>query len=156
MQLPRRKIWDLAGEGQINEDGTARQHVLAVLQPGEPVTLQRQPDNPHDANAVAVLAGRHIIGFIGRYDAPEVAALLDAGIPHRAQLHELTGGVPDYPSFGARVAIAWRDRKMPEPLPLRSEQTLHQSASRGGMCSIVLLGMFGMATVTATALRYAF
>lgn len=156
MQLPRRKIWDLVGEGQINEDGTARQDVLAVLQPGERLTLERQPDNPHDSNAVAVVAGRHIIGYIPRFDAAEVAALLDAGIPHRAQLHELTGGVPDYPSFGARVAIAWRDRKMPNPLPLRSEQTLHQSVGKGGMCAIVMLGIFGLATVTATALHYAF
>lgn len=125
MKLPRRKVWALAGEAQINDDGTSRQKVLAVLEPGEPVTLQRQPDNPFDPNAIAVLAGRHQIGFISRVDAVELAPLLDAQVPHRAQLHELTGGMPGYPNFGAKICIAWRDHQMLTPLPLTPEQTRH-------------------------------
>lgn len=127
MQLPRRKVWDLAGEAQINDDGTPRQRVLAALQPGEPLTLQRQPENPYDRNAVAVLADKHIIGFIPKTEAALVAGLLDAGEPYRSQLHELTGGMPDYPTFGAKICIAWRDLKMLDPQPLKPEQTLHQS-----------------------------
>jgi hypothetical protein len=127
MKLPRRKVWDLAGESQVNDDGTPRQNVLRVLYPGEPLTLQRQPDNPFDANAIAVMAGNHAIGFIARADAATLAPLLDAGEPYRAQLHELTGGMPDYPYFGAKVCIAWRDHKMLEPLPLSADQIKHAS-----------------------------
>ncbi len=160
MQLPRRKVWGLAGESQINDDGTPRQRVLAVLHPGEPLTLQRQPDNPHDANAVAVLAGRHIIGFIPRADAHQVAALIDAGIPYRAQLHELTGGIPGYDSFGAKVCIAWRDGKMLDPQPLKPEQTLHastpvQPASAGGFSTasqIMAIAAFVAACILLAAL----
>lgn len=128
MKLPRRKVWSLAGEAQVNDDGTPRQRILAEIDPGTALSLQRQPDNPFDPNAIAVLAGNHQIGFIARTDATEIAPLLDAGIPHRAQLHELTGGMPGYPNFGAKICIAWRDNKMLAPQPLSPEQSRHQSA----------------------------
>lgn len=165
MKTPRRKVWDLVGEAQINDDGTSRQHVLSVLYPGEPLTLERQPENPFDANAIAVLAGRHQIGFIARDDAAELAPLLDARIPYRVQLHELTGGRPDYPSFGARICIAWRETQMLTPSPLDPGQTHHQqfldaegpaatnAAGKGLGCAIagavafVTLGVMGATLV---------
>ena len=42
--------------------------------------LDREPDNPHDANAIAVKAwGKHMLGYIPRYLAQSLAPLLDAG-----------------------------------------------------------------------------
>jgi hypothetical protein len=153
MQLPRRKVWDLSGEAQINDDGTPRQRVLAVLYPGEALTLQRQPDNPYDPNAIAVMAGRHVIGFIPRADAAQIAPLLDAGELYRAQLHELTGGMPDYPNFGAKVCIVWRDLKMLDPQPLKPEQTRHQSlmntapTSKGVRASLPIMAIAAIVVV---------
>jgi len=42
--------------------------------------LCREPDNPHDANAIAVKAlGKYQLGYIPRYLAESLAPLLDAG-----------------------------------------------------------------------------
>lgn len=49
--------------------------------PGSPVRLVREPDNPHDSNAVAVYAenGRKVAGYVPKGQAKRIAALLDAG-----------------------------------------------------------------------------
>lgn len=49
--------------------------------PGSPVRLVREPDNEHDANAVAVYAGRarSKAGYVPRGQAKRVANLLDDG-----------------------------------------------------------------------------
>lgn len=42
--------------------------------------LDREPNNPHDKNAIAVKAwGKHALGYIPRYLAESLAPLLDAG-----------------------------------------------------------------------------
>ena len=50
--------------------------------PGAPVRLVREPDNPHDPNAVAVYAekGRSVAGYINKANAARVARLMDSGI----------------------------------------------------------------------------
>lgn len=56
------------------------------------LTLQRQPENPHDPNAVAVLANDSRsgqlkvvhVGYIPRQDARAVAKVLDNGVQVRA------------------------------------------------------------------------
>jgi len=48
--------------------------------PGRPVTLVREPDNPHDKNAIAILNDRgEQVGHWNKGMAPGLAKLLDAG-----------------------------------------------------------------------------
>ena len=63
----------------------ASHHQAAVkagrFTPGSAVRLVREPDNPHDANAIAVYAGtgRRLAGYVPKGHARRLAALLDAG-----------------------------------------------------------------------------
>jgi hypothetical protein len=59
----------IVGESFTNEDGSSRQEEIARCQPGEPVTLERDPQNKHDANCVKVISARGVqIGNISRDD----------------------------------------------------------------------------------------
>jgi hypothetical protein len=52
--------------------------------PGEALELRRDPANEHDPNAIMVLAGGELIGFVPRELAAELAPELDAGRPWSA------------------------------------------------------------------------
>lgn len=56
-----------------------RQALIASLDPSEEVQLVRDPDNPHDANAIRVelASTSEQIGFIDRATAAELAGRLD-------------------------------------------------------------------------------
>ncbi len=58
--------------------------VLDALRPGVRLALEREPDNPHDANAVAVLWQGRRVGYVPREANPEVARMMDRGVPVRA------------------------------------------------------------------------
>jgi len=56
--------------------------LYAPLRPGERLTLQREPDNPHDARAIAVLDGEgHKLGYIPSGDNRELARTMDEESP---------------------------------------------------------------------------
>jgi HIRAN domain len=58
----------------------AKQERRAPPQPGQPLTLRRDADNPHDPNAIAVHADEvEQIGWVPRELAAQVAPELDAG-----------------------------------------------------------------------------
>jgi hypothetical protein len=44
--------------------------LVRSLEPGAPLTLTREPTNPHDPNAIKVWSGGQVIGYIGRGRAP--------------------------------------------------------------------------------------
>ncbi|MDR1775786.1 MAG: single-stranded-DNA-specific exonuclease RecJ [Actinomycetes bacterium] len=71
-----------------------RQELLAQLQPDEALTVQRQPDNPHDANAIAICRATDgaQLGFLNRDMAAELAAVMDDGVIYHACVSEVTGG----------------------------------------------------------------
>ena len=55
-------------------------HLRGVLpSAGDVVELVRQPDNPHDPNAVRVVWSGRMIGHLPRCDAAVVAPRMDAG-----------------------------------------------------------------------------
>jgi hypothetical protein len=67
----------IVGESFANDDGSSRQAELARCKVGEPVTLAREPGNPHDPNCVRVLSARGVqIGNISR-DHPWICERLD-------------------------------------------------------------------------------
>lgn len=104
----RRKVLDVEGEAQVNADGVNRQYELLRCEPGEAVTLRRDPRNPLDPNTVLVISARGVpIGRLTSQYAAMLAPLLDRDRPYRARLHCLRGGVPDYPNYGARISVAW-------------------------------------------------
>lgn len=123
MALPtRRKVFPLAGEGQVNHDGTRRQDIILNCQPGDPVALIREPYNQYDANAVLVTVNGKGVGYLSRDDAKLLSPVLDEGRRHRAGIHRLLGGVPEAPSYGVEIAIAWDDAALPQHTPLDARQ----------------------------------
>lgn len=128
MARPRQRIFDLVGEGRDNSDGSSRQAELRGCLPGEPVTLQREPDNPYDPNAILVVSMRGIgLGHFNREDAAALAPALDAGQACAAIIHELRGGLPGYPNFGCRVCITWAGQQPISCVPLDESQTLFEA-----------------------------
>lgn len=69
-----------------------------------PCVLVREPNNPHDPNAVAVQVGGYTVGHIPREEAPQVAWQLDLVGAHLAGVATLRGrlGGP----VGVTVGIA--------------------------------------------------
>lgn len=59
---------------------------LNGLRRGTPIHLAREPDNPHDANAVSCWQGGQMLGYIPRKDNPPVAAAMDRGDPVRCEI----------------------------------------------------------------------
>lgn len=69
-----------------------RQDVVAGVEPGAALELRREPDNPHDANAIGVWLGALQLGFIRRPIAARIAPNVDAGERYSAHVTALTGG----------------------------------------------------------------
>lgn len=118
-KLPsRKKSFDVVGESRSSRDGTSRQLLLLRCEPGDPIALERQPDNEHDPNAVLVVWQGHDLGFLAKEDAAAIATSLDEGRAYKANVHKLTGGSADYPSYGLKVGVAWDGAPLPEARPL--------------------------------------
>lgn len=56
---------------------------------GDELTLVREPDNPHDANAVRVEWRSHKLGYLPRAENRAVAAEMDRGAPVLARIATL-------------------------------------------------------------------
>lgn len=56
----------VAGVSINNKDGSSRQELLKEMKHDDPVILEREPDNPHDSNAIRVVANKGCIGYIPR------------------------------------------------------------------------------------------
>lgn len=120
------KIW-LVGESHRNEDGSSRQDELAVCSEGEPVQLERQPNNTRDKNAVLVRSARGIgIGYISRDDA-WIASLMDAGIPIRGVINEIQGG-DGRKLYGCIIRIRTGGKNPDRPVPIDQWRPKRNSA----------------------------
>jgi hypothetical protein len=91
--------------------GAARYHdeVLqsAAVAPGAALVLRRDPDNPHDASAVAVdSAAGEQVGWVPREVAPELAGDLDAGRPWSAVVLRERRASPRDPRTGLTMLLA--------------------------------------------------
>ena len=73
---------------QYHKGGQTR---LNVLKKGDLVVLERQPDNSHDSNAVAVKHGEIMLGYLPRQSAVYIARDLDAGATLRVTLTRDSG-----------------------------------------------------------------
>jgi hypothetical protein len=62
----------------------------------DPVTLEREPDNPKDKNAVVIYSNGLELGYVPRTDAKEVATMLDnPNIKYMAWVTKLLGDYSD-------------------------------------------------------------
>jgi hypothetical protein len=68
-------------------DGKAR---WDEMKPGDVLTLVREPDNPHDANAVRVEWNGSRLGYIPRRENADVARQMDRGALVKARIVRLT------------------------------------------------------------------
>lgn len=70
----------VVGESFKNEDGGDRQEIIRRLaKAGEQVHLEREPDNPHDDNAIAVFVEDQQIGYLKTEVAARHAPKIDTG-----------------------------------------------------------------------------
>ena len=72
-----------------------RQEKIVGLESGETLELVREPDNQHDANAVAVRYGAIQLGYLRREIAKRLAPNIDGGERYSAVVGSTTGGGPD-------------------------------------------------------------
>jgi hypothetical protein len=56
---------------------------------GDAVTLEREPDNSHDSNAILVFTDDTELGYVPREEAKQMAPLLDAGATVAATVKKL-------------------------------------------------------------------
>jgi HIRAN domain len=92
--------------------GAARHHAAGLasdaVAPGRPLTLRRDPDNPHDPHAVAVhpADGGEQVGWVPRELAAELAGDLDAGRPWVAVVLRERRDSPRDPRTGLTMLLA--------------------------------------------------
>jgi hypothetical protein len=92
--------------------GAARHHAPALAsgaaEPGRPLTLRRDPENPHDPDAIAVHAegGGEQLGWVPRELAAELAAEIDAGREWSAVVLREQRPSPRDPRSGLTMLLA--------------------------------------------------
>lgn len=69
-----------------------RQENILRLYEGQQLQLLREPTNPYDSNAIAVIGSGRQIGYIPRNIALRLAPKLDSGYEAKIQITNLTGG----------------------------------------------------------------
>jgi hypothetical protein len=79
--------------------------------PSFPVTLVREPDNPYDEHAVAVISTVGCVGYLSREDARRYGSTLQvlqrAGYNGASCRALLNGGKRDRPNFGVTLCVAY-------------------------------------------------
>ena len=104
------------------DDGTSRQEELARCAPGEWLYLSREPANPHDPMAVAVLSERGVrVGYLARDRAVWVGSKIDRGYDVRAIVERIKGATLPGSSLGLVLRISMDADVAEEPaLPRRA------------------------------------
>lgn len=93
-----------------------RQERLAFLRQFRPedlsVTLEREPKNRHDGNAIQIVVHikpirrRTVVGYVPRALANELSRVIDKGIQVKASLIQIIGGYGYKENLGALINIA--------------------------------------------------
>ncbi len=87
----------------------SRQDVVARLLPDAPLRIERQPENPYDANACALFDSLGAqVGFFNRRLAAALAPLIDAGVDYDVAVTDITGGAAGE-SLGVNVLVSRHD-----------------------------------------------
>jgi hypothetical protein len=73
-----RRIIRLVGVTRGDEDRQKNVKMFGCKDIGS-YALVREPNNPHDPNAIRVEVGEYLLGYVPRVDARELAPLMDSG-----------------------------------------------------------------------------
>lgn len=95
----------VAGATKHNEDGMSRQEIIKGLGRGDLLELEREPDNPEDPCAIAVVSDAGRIGYLPRQTAAELAPIMDSGARPCAYVTEITGGDEKRESLGVNIVV---------------------------------------------------
>lgn len=92
-----------------------RQERIQFIQQFKPqdlsVTLEREPNNTYDSNAIKIvvhilsIAKKTVIGYIPKDLARELTRVIEAGIQIKARLESIIGGYSYKETFGALINI---------------------------------------------------
>lgn len=82
-----------------------RQDAVSRCFEEQSITLVRDPNNPHDKNAVMVFAEGEHVGFIPRDMNEGFAEYIDSGRYLDAEIHKIIGGTSDKPTTGIIIAL---------------------------------------------------
>jgi hypothetical protein len=95
----------VAGVSYCNNDGTSRQTIVRRCREGESLLLQREPNNPFDANAVRVLrqSGEQVGYLPAHVVGTGIASDLDEGRTFRVVVDAITGR--DKETLGINITI---------------------------------------------------
>ncbi len=63
--------------GTVHSNLAGLEYTSAQVHVGDKLMLEREPENPHDKNAIRVMNGRERIGYLNRQDAVWLAPLMD-------------------------------------------------------------------------------
>jgi len=98
------RVVGVAGAGAHHADALASDAVA----PGKPLELRRDPDNPHDANAIQVhpFDGGAQVGWVPRELAAELTPDLDAGRAWSAVVLREQRRSPREPRYGLTMLMA--------------------------------------------------
>ncbi|MDH4140935.1 MAG: helicase-related protein, partial [Coriobacteriia bacterium] len=121
-----------------------RQELLVRLEPGTPLRLERQPENPHDANAIALFDPfGDQVGFFNRRLAAALAPTIDSGVAYDVEVTDVTGGVEGR-SLGVNVLVVRRDVRVgaENRAEVRAQQREELSALPAGELDAALVRLF--------------
>ena len=95
------------GVTKSNGDGKDRQGILATCQPGGALRLEREPHNRFDPNAVAVLVGKGMCGYLPAGLAKTIAPLMDKGVSVSGRVLQVTG--EGHRNAGMNIELTFAD-----------------------------------------------
>lgn len=82
------------------------QELLKALKPGDPLTLQREPENKFDKNAIAILNSKgDALGYVPKTTAINLSLDMDSGNQVVCHVSEITGGTTDKDNYGCNIHI---------------------------------------------------
>ena len=94
-----------------------RQAVVSSLVAGQELLVRREPSNPADPNAIALMTeSGSQVGFLRRQIAAALAPRIDGGVRYLAWVSQVTGG-DEGRSYGANIEVAREDAEA-EAAPL--------------------------------------
>jgi len=91
-----------------------RQEAISKVKMGDWIWLEREPDNPHDFNAIMVCRNNgEQLGYLNRYLASNLVVYFDTyGKPVRGRVSLLTGS--EYDGYSLGVVISFKIPKLNE------------------------------------------
>jgi len=92
-----------------------RQEIIADLTGSSKIKLERDANNPHDSNAVQVIAEGKQIGFLSKELAESIGPCMDQGIRYITHISDITGGQEGL-SYGVNILIVKVEEPEEEPL----------------------------------------